>query len=516
MKISTQWLFAWALMIMPTLLLLPLGLLWLWQHHVFLGWIGIGILFSLIGWGWAHHLRCQSIATLADIPDIEANRNWSKKGEEAWQQVTAIADIVRAEDYPLDDREKLFLLGKSVVECVANRYYPNSDNSIWEIPLPYALRIIELVSADLRRNFVASIPGSHIITINDIFRGHRWTTLAHKYYNMYRVLAIPINPASSLLREIKDLLTKKIFNTAADNIKLWLLQSFVKKVGYYAIELYSGTLVLDEIAFAKYQTDYSAEDLLHTETKAAAIDEEPLRILILGQVKAGKSTLINTLFGEMKAATSVLPQTRKITPYLFERDGMTQMILFDSCGYEDKYNAKQLFTHMKQEILRCDFILLVCKATDAARQPDKQVLNELQQLLQTQPDHPALPVLVVLTHIDQLRPVREWSPPYNVAQPDTPKALNIRRAMEIVATDLQVDISQVIPVNLQTAYNVEEGVLAAILDNLEGAQRNKYLRCVRAFKKAEYWQQLWDQTYNMGKILAKAVIGLKDAKNSDK
>ncbi|OQW93017.1 MAG: hypothetical protein BWK79_13345, partial [Beggiatoa sp. IS2] len=292
MKISTQWLFAWVLMIMPTLLLLPLGLFWLWQQHVFLWWIGVGVLFSLGGWGWAYYLRCQSVTTLANIPDIEANRNWSNKGEEAWRQVTAIADIVRAEDYPLDDREKLFLLGKSVVESVANRYYPDSDNSVWEIPLPYVLRIIELVSADLRRNFVASIPGSHIITINDIFRGHRWTALANQYYNMYRVLAIPVNPASSLLREIKDLLTKKILNAAADNIKLWLLQSFVKKVGYYAIELYSGTLVLDEIAFAKYQTSYSAQDLSRTEAKTAQTDEEPLRILILGQVKAGKSTLI--------------------------------------------------------------------------------------------------------------------------------------------------------------------------------------------------------------------------------
>ena len=75
------------------------------------------------------------------------------------------------------------------------------------------------------------------------------------------------------------------------------------------------------------------------------------------------------------------------------------------------------------------------------------------------------PVIVALTFIDQLRPLAEWDPPYNVAQPDRPKARNIHDAMEAVAADLAVEPTQVVPVSLRPGhvYNVEEGLAPAIL-----------------------------------------------------
>lgn len=507
MRFSTQWLIAMSTIVAPLILLLPLGIFWVWQQGLLLWWLGISIICTVIGWGWAYYLRIHKIETLTNAPEVTPNSHWSDTGNAAWQKVEAVANKVTVEDYPFGQYEKLIELGKNVLKMVADHYHPESDNSLLEIPLPYLLRIVELVSADLRTNFVAQVPGSHIFTINSMMRGHQLTTQASKYYNLYRAVSLPLSPIFSLLREIKDSFSKRVLYAAADNVKLWLLKTYVKKVGYYGIELYSGNIVLDKNAFDNYLTDYSEQDLQSVQETPAT---EPLRFLVLGQVKAGKSSLINAILGEAKAIVDVLPSTQQLTPYLVKRDGLEQAILLDSIGYEDKQAGTQLCAQIEADILKSDLIFLVCKANSAARQSDKQVLDEINRLFKTHVDIAKPPVLVILTYIDQLRPLREWQPPYNIVNPNTPKAHAIRQVMEIVATDLQLDISQIIPVNLKDEalyYNVEEGVIPALLATLNEAERIRYLRCIQLFKKAEYWQHLWTQTCNAGTVMVNAASG---------
>jgi hypothetical protein len=118
--------------------------------------------------------------------------------------------------------------------------------------------------------------------------------------------------------------------------------------------------------------------------------------------------------------------------------------------------------------------------------------------------------VVALTHIDQLRPFREWNPPYDLADPQGAKAENIREAVEATAGDLSVDVERVVPVCLLAGdlYNVEEGLIPAILTILDAAQRMKYLRCLREFKDEEYWRRLRQQAANAGRILLSAGLEL--------
>ena len=66
----------------------------------------------------------------------------------------------------------------------------------------------------------------------------------------------------------------------------------------------------------------SVKDETQAVERSEAMAGEPLRILVLGQVKAGKSGLINALFGETRAAVDVVPRTRHIEPFVLEREGM--------------------------------------------------------------------------------------------------------------------------------------------------------------------------------------------------
>jgi len=507
MKFSIQWLIALGLTLLPLLLLMPLGLLWLWQHNSLLWlWLSGGLACTMGGWMWVQYLHQKQFISLIDETKTEPNKRWNDRGQGAWQRVKKIAESVNPDDFPLEHQEKWFNLGKTVLESVAQHYHPDSEHPIAEIPIPYVLKIIELVSEDLRINFVENVPGSHIITIHDIFRGQRFSTLAKKYYRLYRLLSMPLNPTSSLFREFQGMFTKTIVNAASENIKLWLLQMYIKKVGYYAVELYSGTMVLDEIAFAEYQPAKT-----QTEVQMDSPSREiPLRILVLGQVNSGKSSLINGLFGQLRIATDILPSTDHVKPYVLEKDGVQKAIVFDSAGYENQFEAKKSFARIESDILCSDLIVLVCSAVNGARQADKIVLNELTYLYKKQLYIPMPSVLVILTHIDQLRPLREWNPPYNIEKPDTQKSTAIRAAMEAVAEELKIDLARVIPACLKPdqLYNMQEGVIPAVLAHLESAKRTQYLRCIQEFRSEQDWLILWQQARKAGKILFNTSVDL--------
>ena len=62
-------------------------------------------------------------------------------------------------------------------------------------------------------------------------------------------------------------------------------------------------------------------------------DQEPLQVLVVGQVKAGKSSLINALLGEQRAPVDTLPATDDVDLYECQPEGLPPIILRDTPGY---------------------------------------------------------------------------------------------------------------------------------------------------------------------------------------
>jgi predicted GTPase len=188
---------------------------------------------------------------------------------------------------------------------------------------------------------------------------------------------------------------------------------------------------------------------------------EPLRLLVLGQVSSGKSSLINALFDDVKSAVSVLPTTAQITPYVLERDGLQQAIILDSAGYGG-LTHDALPESLKKEWAKIDIILMVFSASNAAREEDIKQLNAIRAYFQRERQL-SMPVIVAIaTHIDRLRPIQEWQPPYNIHQPDSPKAKNIRSFCEVIAGELNLPLENIVPVclNLEVGvYNIDDGLM---------------------------------------------------------
>jgi predicted GTPase len=499
------WLTILTLLSLPYVLLLATGSLWLLERGWLWEWMAVSGVCMVLGWAAVHWLRKRQLLVAAIR--MEPSANWPRSGHEAWEKVNALAERIQAESPPLDQPEVLVRISREVLEMVARHYYPKSRQAVLEIPVPHVLRIVELVAADLRMAFSENVPGAHILTIHDFRRLTRLASWYEPMYFLYRAAAFAVNPVSGVLRELRDLAYGQVYNASTDEVKRWAIGYCVRKAGYYAIQLYSGHLVLDDVQFQEYRTADTRRYAERAETRKERLAEEPLRILVLGQVKAGKSSLVNALFGETRAAIDVVPRTRYIDPYVLEREGIPRAIILDTAGYSGLEPAGDAFVRFREHILDCDLILLVVSARSAARAADRQLLDELRDFFQRDPDRIMPPLVVAVSFIDQLRPAQEWDPPYDLLHPKSPKAEQIRDLVEVVRRDLALAADQVVvPVSLKAGklYNVEEGLAPAILSSATEAQRVKYLRCLRNFHQESYWQQLWQQAVNSGRVLLKA------------
>jgi predicted GTPase len=308
------------------------------------------------------------------------------------------------------------------------------------------------------------------------------------------------------MAEARGLLFSKGLNTVTAELSNHLINAYIKRLGYYAIQLYSGQMTLDDIVPTERLSTASTANIDDIRARDQSI--EPLRFLVLGQVSSGKSSLINALFGEIKSASGFLPTTSEIKHYVLERDGLQRAIILDSAGYGGLMHD-QVPAALKREWAKVDVIIVVCNATQAARHVDAQQLEAVRHYFQQICPNQTLPVIIaVATHIDRLRPVREWQPPYQIQQPDNAKAHSIRQACLAIAEELSLSPDRIVPVCLapeKTTYNIEDGLLPMIHEHLNVAQRVRYLRCLRQQQAESYWRHWRKQALKAGQLILDGV-----------
>lgn len=482
------------LVALPWLALVPLGLLWLWQKEALIVWLLLAAGVSLVAWLARHWWRR---GASVEKPALGADEHWPERDRQVWAAVEQQAAGLRLADYPLDGTlpHRLLDLGLATAREVARHYYPEAREPELQVSLPHLLRSCELVCRDLRR-LTDYIPLSHRITLAHWKRAPGLMKLA-QLYDVWRLARLVMNPAAALATELRGALQGKLFSQSRDELMLWLLQEYVKGTGRHAIELYSGNLFLGrESVTAPLGEDEPIPD---------ESPEEPFRVLLLGQVGSGKSSLVNALFGELRAGTDTLAHTAGFTAYRLEHDGLPAALVLDSPGYGGTEPPDP--ASLDRELLRTDLVLLVCAASQAGRDPDRTLLDRLRRLYREHPDREPPGLVCALTHIDRLRPIREWSPPYDIDRPQTDKAIAIRSARDALAETLDLDPGRVVPVrtDAEQVYNVIEALMPHIMNSLQNeAARARYLRCLRSRQRGERWSKVLEQAGNAGRLLLQA------------
>lgn len=501
-------------LLIPALSLIPLGSLWLWQNGYLLHWTGFALVAIALVYATQRRLLPKSepgekkTATdpaesgdeLCAADDIQArDRSWSPAEEQAWDDVMRLAR--KTDPATITGPDKLLLLGQGAIEAVARRLHPEHADPVWHFTMPEALAIIERVSRRLRLLTVERVPFGDRLTVAQALALYRWRgalDVAGQAYDVWRVIRL-MNPATAVANEAREQLSKAMMQWGRDAIARRLTEAYVAEIGRAAIDLYGGRLRVTSGALTSYISGETAAD----EAVLSAVRAEPLRILVAGQTGAGKSSLVNAMAREARAATDVLPATAAFTPYRLEREGFPAAVIIDSPGIGTGTKAIEALIEKAAD---CDLVLWVVAANRADREIDRTALDALRRHFATRLNRRRPPVVLVATHIDRLRPFGEWAPPYEPAD-EREKAQNISLAVEVAAKDLGFTADEAVPVSLwdkAEPYNVER-LWERIADELPEAMRAQLLRCLHELKDKWTWKSVWTQASGAGRALAGAI-----------
>ncbi|MCS7306297.1 MAG: hypothetical protein NZ602_14460 [Thermoguttaceae bacterium] len=507
--IRAGWLLVGLLWLLPTLLLVAAGSWWLWQAGWLWSWLGLTGAVSVAGWLLAQWLRQRSRETWGTI--VHPDPRWTPLDQAAWEKVEALALQLQQKDLPLDQPEAVLQAFYEVLATVARHYRPDSDRPELEIPAPHVLRIVERVAADLRRTLVERVPGSHWLTLHDLYKLSRLAAWVQRFYNWfygaYRVTQLATNPAAALVREVRDAALGQLRASTTQELKEGVISFCVRQAGRYAIQLYSGKVLLEGDT---EQLPLSRQTLRHLSeaSGSALVEEEPIRMLILGAVGSGKNLLLPMLIGpsalpKQSFWKKLLP-TKPIARHLWRVKGLPPLLVTDWPAYSLSPPAQKQLAAFETEALQTDLVLLICGPNPAGWLNDRYWLDEIRRIYQRHLERNR-PPLIVLLAAD--RPCPEPI----ASQREQPR--DSHRSVFLLMADLrsQLGLTEQEPVLTaclvsEAPEQVQKRLVEAIQQLLPAADRARYARYYAQSPHQERWPRLWKQLRQTGPQAGKLAV----------
>ncbi len=496
-----RWLTLAALVFLPLLALVGLGMYHLWSiGWSFWAWWVISGSFALaffLGWRWQKTKRLLTV-------DFTPEPHWTDRDREAWKIVEAKATQggeLKAEQlvsfpYYVETAQQLAL-------DLARFYHPGASDPLASLTIPEILAVIELAARDLGKMTEEYLPGGHLLTIRDLRRFKKmadWYPVARDVSWLISGVFSPLGTAVRYLASQQGL--GRPWQMLQDNVVLWFYTAFVHRLGSYLIDVNSGRLRVGTQRYLELRAANSPAVPGATPTADAADAVRTVTFALVGQTKAGKSSLVNALLGSQQAFTDVLPATAQLQRYTLQPEGVpTRFQMLDTEGYGDKGPSANQMRAAEDAVRQADVILLVLHARNPARQADLDLLTKLRGFFDKNPDLRRPPVLAVLTHIDLLSPSLEWAPPYDWQSPRRPKEQQMQQAVAATQETLGAYLVGAVPVCTAPGkeFGVQEAVLPALVGMLDQAHAVAFLRCLKAEADAGKARRVFNQLLAVGK-----------------
>lgn len=509
----------------PVVLLCTLGFLYLkgtggWWYAAYGGMAGCWLAAYLLGRHWTRRR-----------PPPPAGRDqpahWTDRDKRAWQVVEEhVAAVGRVTPDDLADFQRYAADAEKLALKVAQVYQPAAADPFGHLTLPEILACGELVSEDLTRIVVKYVPGSHLLRVNDLKQMRTAVDQAVTWYprlrNLYWVASAfvaPFQTAAQVLTTQAGL--NPAFAGFQNNVLLWFHTAYVRELGRYLVELNSGRLKVGAKRYrelmALHQDPGTAPaepppgPPAGAEAKPPAADPKPqappITVALVGPVKAGKSSLVNALLGEERAATDVLPLTPGATRYTLSKPGQPTLSIMDTAGFGNDGPTEEDVIAAAAAAGEADVLLLVVPARSAARRPESEFLDRVRAGVAAAPQLKMPPTLVVLSHADLLTPAREWTPPYDWRAGPRPKEASMREAVDAARDTFGDRAAYVLPVVTAPGkeFGVKEDVVPTIAGCLDEARGVGLLRALHAEASADRYKRVASQLLNAGGQVLKAL-----------
>lgn len=510
--------------VLPAITLVFGGLIYFWQHNLLLIVVAGWLVISALAYGafiyWPSLKARRKIAE--EISLEEKNRTdetssttsedplpvrldtpgyWSSHDIEVWDRCCVAMDS-QLTDQP--EWQAMPDLALAQLALVSEEYNADSNSAALQFTVPELLLVVSVASSRYRQLVIDYVPYIDKISVakaksllnhtDNIKSGYSWFNRARRAMRL-------LNPASAVVGELRDLITNKVLSQASDALQADMKRLLLQEVTQVGIDLYSGKLTTSENELAAYRSQASITD---ESRQYAAL--EPLRIVLIGQSSTGKSSLVNVLTQALQAEVGVLPVTDRITVHKLQLEDTTMVNLVDTPGID---GSNKTMTLLLAQALEADLIIWLAKATQPARAPDHDLYSELQTSWKDQHSRLHAPIIMALTHIDQLSPKSVWQPPFDLSG-DKPKAKSIVAATDSARTRIGfADNVLSIPLYLgeqHNQYNID--ALAAqimlLADQSHNVQRNR--RRLELGENTTDWHTRWLQAKKLGKVIGQSVV----------
>ncbi|WP_310415768.1 GTPase [Chamaesiphon sp. OTE_8_metabat_110] len=464
-------------------------------HEWGINWIWGIFTLLLVGWRWLLVRWTRSsigkgtdviAAASRELESITANA--TPLTGDAAEQVSAVLQKVITDsqvDRPIwEDWTTFWARCQELIVAIAKIYHPEVKYPLLNIYVTQAYGLIRGTTDDMDIWMQKLAPALDRVTIAQTYEAYetyqKLAPSAQKILKVWNWAQWLINPVTAIAKRATKESSSLADRQLLVNLGQLTREAALTNLCRQAVALYSGKLpqlsTPTPIAptAAKTQT---LREILSTAEPQAQIEQKPIDLLLVGRTGAGKSSLINTLFQAELAVVDVLPSTDKIQNYQWQIPSGESLTLWDSPGYEQA-SRDDLRDRVLDYAATADLLLLVTPALDPALQMD---LDFLQELKKTNPD---LPIVTIVTQVDRVRPLREWTPPYDWQAGTRPKEVAIREAVayrnEFLADycDLVLPLVNADPTIDRLAWGVDTLSLA-LLQSIEPSKQIRLARFLR-------------------------------------
>ncbi|MFM7345376.1 MAG: GTPase family protein [Tagaea sp.] len=482
-----------ALLILPWLVLLPLGLLWLWANDAALWWLLGTAALGIAAFGLRRAILRASRPATEPAPS-----HGTALDDAAWALVES--QVRGNEPFDFGEPKKISEALEKLVTALAGHYKGATPEATYDVTLPELLLLAERSAKTARAAALANVPGvralkfGHLLWLNRQVSAHgpALAQVFDKAEWAWRLFRFVKDPVSGAAGELGRYLLGGSYGVISMRLRAALTALLLRETGRAAIELYSGRLKL------------TAEEIAAADRAVSSDALGPVRIVLMGQVNAGKSSLFNALAGQVHRDVGIEISAQAPGEVAIARDGKPEIVLREAAGLSADADTAL------DEVQAADLVVWVASAIQPARAMDLAALGAMRAALTADPSRKAPPFRLALTHIDLLSPKLEWAPPYDLRDATRPKAKNIRAAIDHACAELGFPPDACVPIAARAPYDPgyvygADELWASIASALAPARAAKLSR-VLAGKSGWDAGEILAQAWNAGKLLVRGAL----------